>query len=93
VFILGVPPRLAAVWFGPAQVSTACSMGVFGNQLGIALGFLLPPIIVPNGRSSEVGACLLALFAGSAALNVVVFLAVLVCKYLIAWRTLNFKRL
>ncbi|GBP12294.1 Uncharacterized MFS-type transporter C09D4.1 [Eumeta japonica] len=34
VFILNVPPRLAAVWFGADQVSSACSVGVFGNQVG-----------------------------------------------------------
>jgi hypothetical protein len=33
VFILNVPPRLAAVWFGANQVSSACSIGVFGNQV------------------------------------------------------------
>ncbi|XP_021923884.1 uncharacterized MFS-type transporter C09D4.1 isoform X2 [Zootermopsis nevadensis] len=48
VFILSVPPRLAAVWFGPNEVSSACSIGVFGNQLGIAIGFLLPPMMVKN---------------------------------------------
>lgn len=35
VFILGVPPNVAAVWFGPEQVSSACSIGVFGNQVTI----------------------------------------------------------
>ncbi|XP_038147373.1 feline leukemia virus subgroup C receptor-related protein 2 isoform X2 [Cyprinodon tularosa] len=48
VFILGIPSSLASVWFGSDEVSTACSIGVFGNQLGIAIGFLLPPILVPN---------------------------------------------
>ena len=33
VFILGVPPNVAAVWFGPEEVSSACSVGVFGNQV------------------------------------------------------------
>lgn len=33
VFILSVPSRLAAVWFGPNEVSSACSIGVFGNQV------------------------------------------------------------
>lgn len=47
-FILSIPARLAAVWFGPDQVSSACSIGVFGNQLGIAIGFLFPPMLVPN---------------------------------------------
>lgn len=32
-FVLSVPARLAAVWFGPDQVSSACSIGVFGNQV------------------------------------------------------------
>lgn len=33
VFILALPTKLAAVWFGPDQVSSACSIGVFGNQV------------------------------------------------------------
>ncbi|XP_044292820.1 feline leukemia virus subgroup C receptor-related protein 2 isoform X1 [Varanus komodoensis] len=48
VFILGMPSRIASVWFGPREVSSACSIAVFGNQLGIAVGFLLPPVLVPN---------------------------------------------
>lgn len=52
-FVLSVPARLAAVWFGPDQVSSACSIGVFGNQLGIAIGFLFPPILVPNSDDPE----------------------------------------
>ncbi|CAH1108881.1 unnamed protein product [Psylliodes chrysocephalus] len=52
IFILAVPARLAALWFGPSQVSSACSIGVFGNQLGIAAGFLFPPIFV-NSESSH----------------------------------------
>ncbi|XP_017775614.1 PREDICTED: uncharacterized MFS-type transporter C09D4.1 [Nicrophorus vespilloides] len=53
VFILSVPARLAAVWFGPSQVSSACSIGVFGNQLGVAIGFLLPPMLVKIETSVE----------------------------------------
>lgn len=34
VFILGMPSRIASVWFGSNEVSTACSVGVFGNQVG-----------------------------------------------------------
>jgi FLVCR family feline leukemia virus subgroup C receptor-related protein len=33
IFTLGIPARLAAVWFGPNQVSMATSIGVFGNQV------------------------------------------------------------
>lgn len=31
--ILSVPARLAAVWFGDNEVSRACGIGVFGNQV------------------------------------------------------------
>ncbi|CAD5118801.1 DgyrCDS7481 [Dimorphilus gyrociliatus] len=53
VFILGIPARLAAVWFGPNEVSTATALGVFGNQVGVAIGFLLPPEIVPEAADKE----------------------------------------
>ncbi|CAO1365862.1 unnamed protein product, partial [Diamesa serratosioi] len=53
VFILSLPAKLAAVWFGPNQVSSACSIGVFGNQLGIAVGFILPPTLVKNHDNTE----------------------------------------
>ena len=45
-FIMGVPPRLAAIWFPADEVSTATAIGVFGNQLGVAIGFIIPPFIV-----------------------------------------------
>lgn len=35
MFILSLPARVAAVWFGPDQVSSACSIGVFGNQVSL----------------------------------------------------------
>lgn len=33
VFILGLPSRIASVWFGPKEVSTACAVAVLGNQV------------------------------------------------------------
>lgn len=33
VFILGLPSRIASVWFGPKEVSTACAAAVLGNQV------------------------------------------------------------
>ncbi|XP_050322308.1 feline leukemia virus subgroup C receptor-related protein 2 isoform X4 [Bactrocera neohumeralis] len=63
VCILSLPARIAAVWFGPHQVSSACSVGVFGNQLGIAVGFVLPPILVGNSDDLEIiGSDLLFMF-------------------------------
>uniref|UniRef100_A0A8D0KQW3 Feline leukemia virus subgroup C receptor-related protein 1 n=1 Tax=Strix occidentalis caurina TaxID=311401 RepID=A0A8D0KQW3_STROC len=35
VFILGLPSRIASVWFGPTEVSTACAVAVLGNQVGV----------------------------------------------------------
>ncbi|KAK0426504.1 hypothetical protein QR680_009742 [Steinernema hermaphroditum] len=78
VFILGIPPRLAAVWFGPKQVSTACAAGVFGNQLGIAIGFVLPPFLVHASKSvSAVAHDINVLFLISAVANTVVFVLIL----------------
>lgn len=48
LFIISVPPLLAAVWYPDNQVSTATAFGVFGNQFGIALGFIIPPIMLPD---------------------------------------------
>lgn len=46
LFVLSVPPRLASVWFPDDQVSLATACGVFGNQFGIALGFVVPSLVI-----------------------------------------------
>ncbi|KYN43720.1 Feline leukemia virus subgroup C receptor-related protein 2 [Trachymyrmex septentrionalis] len=51
--VLPLPGRLAAQWFPPNQLSTATSLGIFGIQLGVALGFLLGPIIVKNHQNLD----------------------------------------
>ncbi|XP_042896553.1 choline/ethanolamine transporter FLVCR2 isoform X2 [Parasteatoda tepidariorum] len=48
ILVLAVPPFLAATWFPSNELSRACSAGVFGNQLGIALGYLFSPLMVSN---------------------------------------------
>ena len=48
-FTLGVPPMLAAAWFGPQERARATSIGVLSNQLGGALG-LLSSVVVTHGR-------------------------------------------
>ncbi|XP_059476348.1 heme transporter FLVCR1 isoform X2 [Neocloeon triangulifer] len=74
VFILSVPSRLAAVWFGPKQVSSACAIGVFGNQLGVATGFLLPPLLVKNQEAIEnIGQDLSVMFYGVAIFTTILF--------------------
>ncbi|ESO09470.1 hypothetical protein HELRODRAFT_73519, partial [Helobdella robusta] len=66
VFILGLPARVAAVWFGSNEVSTATAIGVFGNQIGCALGFFIPPIII-------------LLYTG-ASISCFLFILVAICK-------------
>lgn len=78
VFILSVPARLAAVWFGPNEVSSACSVGVFGNQLGIAIGFLLPPVMVKNHENlDDIGRDLSTMYYSVASFTTVLFVLIL----------------
>ncbi|XP_012589655.1 PREDICTED: feline leukemia virus subgroup C receptor-related protein 1, partial [Condylura cristata] len=71
VFILGLPSRIASVWFGPKEVSTACATAVLGNQLGTAIGFLLPPVLVPNTQNdtSLLAHNIRTMFYGTAAVS------------------------
>ncbi|XP_060919403.1 heme transporter FLVCR2 isoform X3 [Labrus mixtus] len=79
VFILGMPSRLASEWFGADEVSTACSIGVFGNQLGIAIGFLIPPILVPNvDDMDELAQHIRIMFYISAGVATVIFILVII---------------
>ncbi|XP_031437559.1 feline leukemia virus subgroup C receptor-related protein 1 [Clupea harengus] len=83
VFILGLPSRLASLWFGPKEVSTACATAVLGNQLGTAIGFLLPPVLVPNTVEDKdlMGYNISLMFYGTAIVSTVLFLtAVVVIK-------------
>ncbi|XP_060524322.1 heme transporter FLVCR2-like isoform X2 [Cylas formicarius] len=64
------PDRFSIVLLGQAivslsQVSTVCSIGVFGVMLGSAMGFLIPPIIVKDDPDiSQIGASLKVLCWG-----------------------------
>lgn len=81
LLILCLPPRIAAVWFKPSEVSTACSLGVFGTQLGVALGFVLTPIIVRNHDNvDDIGPDLKILCWTLTALMVPLVTAVIFCK-------------
>lgn len=46
VALMGIPPKLAAVWFGAHEVSSACGIGLAGIQLGFAIGFVVPPLVI-----------------------------------------------
>ncbi|XP_018571724.1 uncharacterized MFS-type transporter C09D4.1-like [Anoplophora glabripennis] len=53
VTIICLPPKIAAVWFKSNEVSTACSIGAIGMQIGCAIGYILPPSIVKDSVNLE----------------------------------------
>ncbi|XP_061699397.1 heme transporter FLVCR2 isoform X3 [Syngnathoides biaculeatus] len=79
VFLLGIPSKLASLWFGQQEVSTACSVGVLGNQMGIAIGFLVPPILVPNVDDvEELAHHIKIMFYISAGVATIIFILVII---------------
>ncbi|GLH04614.1 Putative MFS-type transporter C09D4.1 [Gryllus bimaculatus] len=76
--LLGVPARLAAVWFPSTELASATAVGVFGNQLGIAVGFLVPPFLVHNETNvDDMRPQLHLLFASTAAVTATLLLLVI----------------
>ncbi|KAI8423633.1 hypothetical protein MSG28_012694 [Choristoneura fumiferana] len=53
VLMLSVPQKLSSIWFGEREVSSACSMGVFGFQFGLVVGFFLPPLLVSDHEDQK----------------------------------------
>lgn len=80
-FTLSVPARLSALWFGQREAATATSIGVFGNQLGTAIGFIVPPYIVTKSESIPfLQARFYYLFVGSSICCVIASITVFICK-------------
>ncbi|XP_063546183.1 heme transporter FLVCR2-like [Cydia strobilella] len=68
VLMLSVPQKLSSIWFGEREVSSACSIGVFGFQFGLVVGFFLPPILVSDHDDpNQIGDDLFKMFAYFAA--------------------------
>ena len=53
-FVLQVPPKLAAVWFGEHERATATSIGVLMNLVGVAVGFIQPTSMVDDSNDMSV---------------------------------------
>ncbi len=51
-FLMFIPPRLAAVWFGEHERATASAIGVLMNLFGISVGFLMATM-VPNSSDMD----------------------------------------
>uniref|UniRef100_A0A182JEC2 Major facilitator superfamily (MFS) profile domain-containing protein n=1 Tax=Anopheles atroparvus TaxID=41427 RepID=A0A182JEC2_ANOAO len=73
VFLLSIPSRLAATWFSPEEASSVCAFGVFGAQLGIAIGFFLTPMIITNhGDIATIGVDLQVFLMGVAGISTMI---------------------
>jgi hypothetical protein len=44
--MLSIPPRLAVAWFPDNEINVATSIAVSANNLGIAAGCALTPLVV-----------------------------------------------
>ncbi|XP_074030380.1 choline/ethanolamine transporter flvcr2b [Leptinotarsa decemlineata] len=78
VFVLCIPTKIAAVWFEDSEASTACALGVLGTQAGLALAFLIPPILVKNSENVvSIGSDLRVLCQGLAIFMIPVSIAIL----------------
>ncbi|XP_044755400.1 feline leukemia virus subgroup C receptor-related protein 1-like [Coccinella septempunctata] len=78
VFMMGLPPKVACVWFGPKEVSIACGVGIVGLQLGMAIGSALPTYLVPDTLNNEqVAAGFLKMFTLDNVASVLIFIIVL----------------
>jgi len=53
-FILLLPSTVANKWFPDAELGTATAIGVFGNQLGIGISFIIPPYLITELTNSTV---------------------------------------
>ncbi|KAB0798371.1 hypothetical protein PPYR_09364 [Photinus pyralis] len=78
--IMPIPPELAAVWFPSHQVSTACSIGVIGIEMGLAAGFIVPPLFFQCSSSGDddVGKVLYQISMALSIVNTVVFILLII---------------
>ncbi|KAK7575863.1 hypothetical protein V9T40_012149 [Parthenolecanium corni] len=77
VLAFGFAARVAALWFGSHEVSFACALAVFGDQLGTAFGFLVPNKFVTGSTPEEIGSNLLSLNLLIAVISTLIFLTAL----------------
>ncbi|XKL61429.1 hypothetical protein PGB90_008486 [Kerria lacca] len=54
VLTFSLAARFTAIWFGSHEISFAGAMALFGDQLGSALTFLVPTLMVQNSEDMNV---------------------------------------
>ncbi|CAO0797890.1 unnamed protein product [Mucor circinelloides] len=63
VFMLSIPPQLAVAWFPENEINVATSIAVSANNLGIAAGCALTPLVVKQAtRDTDIPHLLLIQF-------------------------------
>ncbi|KAK7092415.1 hypothetical protein V1264_008160 [Littorina saxatilis] len=50
---MAAPPILSAVWFPPKERTTATAIGTVLNYMGVALSFIMGPLLVPDVPSTN----------------------------------------
>jgi MFS family permease len=55
LFMLSVPPLLASQWFPTTERTVATAIASMANNVGTALGMILPPLIVLNSSTPREG--------------------------------------
>lgn len=74
-FIFSLPSKIASVWFPDSQVSFCVAMCVVGNQVGVALGFIVPHVFLNKAESQlEIGTGFYHMFLWTAAFSVANYL-------------------
>ncbi|XP_065178296.1 solute carrier family 49 member 4 homolog [Sycon ciliatum] len=48
----GAPPLVSAIWFAPEQRTLATSIGTIASYTGIALSFVIGPVVVPEQNTN-----------------------------------------
>ncbi|XP_046492202.1 uncharacterized MFS-type transporter C09D4.1-like [Neodiprion pinetum] len=78
VFILPVPGRLAAYWFGPKQIALATAFACAGTHVGFSICFPTVPVLVKNHDNIEdIGKDLYKVFWGIALCCSVIVVAII----------------
>ncbi|CAH0555889.1 unnamed protein product [Brassicogethes aeneus] len=78
VYMISIPSKFAALWFGAKEVSTACALAVLGTQFGAALGSIMPTFLVKDGTDEQVREDLMTMVTIHAGSSAVILLIVLI---------------
>ncbi|KAK5646135.1 hypothetical protein RI129_004599 [Pyrocoelia pectoralis] len=80
VVVMPIPPKLAGVWFPAKEVSTACGVSVIGIEMGLAVGFLVPPLFFQTeaSRGDDISKSLFLMNISLAAVDTAIFILLLI---------------